>query len=179
MKTLQKISALSLLSLAFCQPAFSQEKPKTVAPKETEIKKAANPDHVMMMDGKMMVMKDNKVTPLTNEVTLSDGTKVMADGTVLAKDGTKSMLKEGDLLGMDGKPLVKDHFLMKGGKMVAMVGGKAIMMTKEIVIDHGTKVLVDGTVMAKDGTKKILKEGQMILTDGKVLPITPAKPNRP
>jgi len=179
MKTLQKISALSLLSLTFGLPAFSQEKPKTIPPKETEAKKAATTDHFMMLDGKLVIMKDNEVKNVTKEVTLSNGTKVMPDGTVVAKDGTKSMLKEGESLGMDGKPMVKDHFLMKGGKMIAMVGGKAITMTKEIVIDNGAKILVDGTVMAKDGTKKILKEGQMLFTDGKVLAVPSSKPNRP
>lgn len=179
MKTLHKLSALTFLSLTFCLPAFSQEKPKTIPPKETEAKKAATIDHFMMVDGRVVVMKDNEAKNMTKEKTLADGTKVMPDGTVVAKDGTKTMLKEGESLGMDGKTMVKDHFLMKGGKMIAMVGGKAITMTKEMVIDNGAKILVDGTVMAKDGTKRILKEGQMLFTDGKVLVVPSLKPNRP
>ena len=45
-------------------------------------------DHIMMMDGKMKMVKNGKEMPMENEMTMGDGTKVMADGMCTKKDGT-------------------------------------------------------------------------------------------
>lgn len=60
-------------------------------------------DHMMMHDGKMTMMHDGQPSPMTKTMTLRNGTKVMADGTVLLKNGKKTMLKEGQEIGTDGK----------------------------------------------------------------------------
>jgi hypothetical protein len=60
-------------------------------------------DYIMMMNGKMMVMKHGMSMDLKSDTTLKNGTKVMTDGTVKTKDGKTVMLKEGECLYGDGK----------------------------------------------------------------------------
>lgn len=73
-------------------------------------KKMSKMDHIMMKDGKMMVMKGGKSMMMEEDMTLSDGTKVMKDGTMTMKDGTTKMMKEGEMCTMDGKmmPMKED-----------------------------------------------------------------------
>ncbi len=96
MKTLFKTLATALLSLSFISAGFAAD--------DKEMMK----DHLMMKDGKMMVMKEGKSMMMKEEMTLKDGTKVMMDGTVMMKDGKKMMMKDNDMIMMDGK-------MMKGG----------------------------------------------------------------
>ena len=74
----------------------------------------ADMDGVMMHDGKMMMMKaGHPATAMDHEVTMSDGTIVDVDGTVKSKDGQTFLLKNGEIIMMDGH-------LMKGGKAAPM-----------------------------------------------------------
>ncbi len=59
-------------------------------------------DGCMMMNGKMMMIKDGKMSPMTNPMTMSNGTKMLVDGTCVKKDGTKMKMKEGDHMDMSG-----------------------------------------------------------------------------
>lgn len=58
-------------------------------------------DHVLMRDGKIIVMRNKEEMPLEEEVTLSDGTKVMPNGQVLMANGTARMMREGETLTVD------------------------------------------------------------------------------
>lgn len=64
-------------------------------------------DGVMMLNGKMMVVKNGKVTNLDRDMTMSNGTRIMSDGTCIKKDGTKVMMKEGQHLDMSGNMTLK------------------------------------------------------------------------
>jgi hypothetical protein len=69
-------------------------------------------DHIMMKDGKVMMIMQGKSMPMDKELTLSNGAKVTVDGTVTMTDGKKMMMKEGDMMTMDGemmKPDAKEH----------------------------------------------------------------------
>lgn len=72
----------------------------------------SHPDGVMMQDGKMMMVKNGKMTMLDKDVTMDNGTKVMSNGTCVKKDGSKMMMKEGEHIDMSGK---MNH--MKDSKM--------------------------------------------------------------
>lgn len=60
-------------------------------------------EHLMMKDGKMMHIKDDKTMELTSDMQLSNGTTVTKDGTLKMKDGKTHMMKEGEMIYMDGK----------------------------------------------------------------------------
>lgn len=60
-------------------------------------------DGVVMQNGKVMIVKSGKMTPMEKDLTMSNGTKVMRDGSYMHRDGKKVMLKEGEHLDMGGK----------------------------------------------------------------------------
>ena len=59
-------------------------------------------DCIMMMNGKVMVMRGGQHMPLSKQMTLPNGTIVMPDGTVKMTDGTTRMLKNDECVYMDG-----------------------------------------------------------------------------
>jgi len=129
-------------------------------------------DCIMMKDGKMMVTKDGKQMMMTENMALSNGTMVMPDGSYTTKDGTKMMLKEGEMMGMDGKVwkghMKKDCVMMKGGKMMVMKAGKEMAMTENMTMANGTTVMPDGSYTTKDGAKMMFNDGEKMGMDGKI-----------
>jgi len=104
---------IAALSLALCNIGFAEEKSandRRVSAVETKKEKTVK-DHVMMMDGKMMVVKDGKSMAMDKEMTMGNGCKVMTNGKVVMKDGKEMMMKEGEMMSMDGK-------MMKGERTV-------------------------------------------------------------
>jgi hypothetical protein len=61
-----------------------------------------HPDGVMMTDATMKLVKEGKVTPMTEEITMSNGTTVLVDGTIVLQDKTRTTLKEGQHMDMNG-----------------------------------------------------------------------------
>jgi hypothetical protein len=95
MKTPIKILAVIILTLSFVSTAFTDDKDMAK-------------DHIMMKDGKVMMIKEGKSMPMDKELTLTNGSKVTVDGTVTMKDGTTMMMKEGDMMSMDGEMVKHD-----------------------------------------------------------------------
>ncbi len=60
-------------------------------------------DGYKMRAGKLMMIKDGKEILVEKAVMMSNGITIMSDGTILKKDGSKSMLKEGEYMDMNGK----------------------------------------------------------------------------
>jgi hypothetical protein len=96
MKTPLKILAVAILTLSFVSTGFAAD--------DKDMAK----DHIMMKDGKVMMIMQGKSMPLDKELTLGNGTKVTVDGNVMMKDGTKTMMKEGDMMSMDGEMIKHD-----------------------------------------------------------------------
>ena len=64
----------------------------------------------------------------------------------------------------------KDGVMMKGGKMWRMQDGKEVgRMDRETVLSNGTKVMMSGKILAKDGQQSQLEEGQVMMLDGKLI----------
>ena len=66
-------------------------------------------DGVMMKDGKAVLCKGKKCTPLTKTYTCNDGCKVSTDGTVTKPDGTTMKLMNGYEIAKDGKMMMIPH----------------------------------------------------------------------
>jgi len=60
-------------------------------------------DMVMMRDGKMMVKRRGRITPMEEDIAIFDGTRVMTDGTVMMTDGIARTMMEGEAITMDGR----------------------------------------------------------------------------
>ena len=61
-------------------------------------------DHIVMREGRVMLMKNGETMPMDEEMTLLDGTKVGMDGTVMMPDGTMRMMDEGETMLLQGEP---------------------------------------------------------------------------
>ena len=68
---------------------------------------------------------------------------------------------------MDHK--MKDCIMMTGGKVMVMKGGMSMQLMKDTSLKHGVMVMMDGMVKKKDGTTYMLKEGESIMGNGKVM----------
>ncbi len=55
-----------------------------------------------------------------------------------------------------------DGVTMKDGKMMKIKDGEMTMMETDITIINETKIMIDGTILKRDGYKMMLKEGQHI-----------------
>jgi len=63
----------------------------------------------------------------------------------------------------------KDGVMMKEGKMWRWQDGKEIgRMDRETTMTNGTRVLMSGKMLTKDGKEMQLQEGQMVMLDGKM-----------
>ena len=73
-------------------------------------------------------------------------------------------------LASSGLAAEKDAVTMKAGKMWRMQDGKEIgRMDSQTTLSNGTKVLMNGKVVTKDGKEMQLQEGQVIMLDGKMM----------
>ncbi|MEO6307166.1 MAG: DUF6799 domain-containing protein [Nitrospiraceae bacterium] len=64
----------------------------------------------------------------------------------------------------------KDGVMMKGGKMVRLTEGKEIgRMDREMTMSNGTRVMMNGKILMKDGKEVQLQEGQVVMLDGKFI----------
>ncbi len=51
---------------------------------------------------------------------------------------------------------------MKSGKLVIQMGAKEIPMSKDRLLNNGTKIQLDGNVVKKDGSKFTIKDGEKV-----------------
>jgi len=84
-----------------------------------------HPDGYMMKGGKIMCVKDQKMTLLKNDTTLTNGTIVMTNGNYIKKGEAKRMFQEGQHMDLTGKlvPMAKSYDLTKktDGKIMYLV----------------------------------------------------------
>ena len=66
---------------------------------------------------------------------------------------------------------------MKNGKLIIKHDGAEVKA--DVRLSNGTWVKTDGTVIAKDGTRTVLKSGQCVDLDGKVMDTNKDMPNDP
>lgn len=138
---------------------------------------------LMMKDGQMMVMKKGECKAMMEDVTLTDGTKVMKNGAVTKTDGQTIMLKDGEMVsmngemmktgdkmpGMSGNRMMQDGVMMTNGQMMVIKEGKASMMTEDMKMKDGCTVMVDGTVTKPKSPNVMMKEGDAMSMDGKMM----------
>ena len=64
----------------------------------------------------------------------------------------------------------KDGVTMKDGKMWRLQDGKEVgRMDRETTMANGTKVMMNGKMMTKDGKQSQLQEGQIVMLDGRMI----------
>jgi uncharacterized protein DUF6799 len=64
----------------------------------------------------------------------------------------------------------KDGIMMKNGKIQKLQDGKDIgPMDRATTMANGTKVMMNGKIVTKDGQQSQLEEGQVMMLDGKLI----------
>ncbi len=63
------------------------------------------------------------------------------------------------------------HVMMQEGKVTIMKNGKMIPVKAFTPLSNGTKVMSDGTIIKKDGSKTMLKEGECLNMAGEIVPM--------
>ena len=64
----------------------------------------------------------------------------------------------------------KDGVTMRDGKMWRMQDGREVgRMDSQTTLSNGTKVLMNGKIVTKDGKEMQLQEGQIVMLDGKLM----------
>jgi hypothetical protein len=64
----------------------------------------------------------------------------------------------------------KDGVMMRDGKMWRLQDGKEIgRMDRETTMTNGTRVMMSGKMVMKDGKEMQMQEGQTMMLDGKIM----------
>ena len=92
------------------QKEVENRKDTMVLQKNDNMQHNMKSDHIMMQNGKMVMMKDGKTMPVNKEITLKNGTVIMTNGQYKGKDGNIMMMKEGDMMDMDGKMMTPKKY---------------------------------------------------------------------
>ncbi len=141
---------------------------------------------IIKRDGIMYVIKDGKVAQLTEDY-VADSIHISQKGIITT--GTKAekfLIKEGDVVDLNGKLMVSplacndakskkdrfvlDHVLFKEGKLFIIKDAESSLLTKEITLSDGSKILKTGHVIKPNGSKLQMHEGQRIALTGEELP---------
>jgi hypothetical protein len=128
-------------------------------------------DHVVVRGGKVLVVRDGEGAPLTQNMQLATGGVLAPDATIHTP-GKILRLLDGHMLKLDGTPLKsQDTIGMQNGKVFVVKDGARYELppTQIMVMNDGTRVQGNGTVTARDGRVRTLKEGELLLVEGPVL----------
>lgn len=126
-------------------------------------------DHLVMLNGRLNLVKDGQAQVLSREYKLADGTVLQPEGTMRGAGGLTRRLLDGQVFKLDGSALESvdtvtrikgEIILQKDGGRITLKPGQVMMMS------DGTKVGGDGTLTKPDGNKTTIKEGQVLRIEG-------------
>ncbi len=124
---------------------------------QSKTKSAMMKDCCMMMDGKMMVMKNGKTMPMEKDMTMKNGTKCMTTGECIMKDGKKMTMKEGDCMQMSGK-MCSDKMKMQMMKKDKMAKNYSCPMHREVTSNKPGKCSKCGMDLKKSKKEQMKME---------------------
>ena len=131
-----------IAALTFSIGVYAQDM-KDMKTDKKDQQNASMKDHIMMQDGRVMVMKDGKSMVMTADMTMGNGTIVMKDGTVMMKNGTNRPLKEGEVMYIDdnmNKMKMKDH--SKTDSHSGAVGGMDMIHQGMDMVKSGKDLMI-------------------------------------
>lgn len=143
----------------------------------------ANSDGYFLRDGRVMVSRGGNPTELTQEVVLDNGMRLEPDGVLILSDGSRSRFRDNQWVTFDGHFIERDRasvnasfreqhtrdgYFIQNGKVMSFRNGNVTEITTDTTLDNGTRIMADGTVIMKDGTRSRLGEKQWMTTDGRL-----------
>lgn len=126
-------------------------------------------DHLVMLNGRLNLVKDGEAQLLSREYKLADGNVLQPEGTMRGADGLTRRLLDGQVFKLDGSALdsVDTVTRIKGEIILRKDGGRITLKPGQVMMmSDGTKVGGDGTVTKPDGNKTTVNEGQVLRIEG-------------
>lgn len=137
-------------------------------------------------DGLVFLLKDGKVSQVNEEFT-TDSVRVSSKGIITyGNKPEKFVMKDGDVVSLEGKlqiasigcaeskskkeRFILDHVHYKEGKLFIIKDAESSLLTKEITLSDGSKILKTGHIIKPNGSKIQLHEGHRISLTGEELP---------
>lgn len=139
-------------------------------------------DGYYFKDGKVVLVRNGKTTPLDRDVTLTNGTKITDDGYYTERGGTKMKFKEDEHIDLSGNRTSNnnsmhgqygrnqsqnDGYVFQNGKMQHVRDGKSTPVDKDVTLNNGTVITSDGNYTERGGTKMRFNDGEHIDLSGK------------
>lgn len=69
----------------------------------------------------------------------------------------------------EGKGIRQDAVMMIGDSMMIRENGIEGEMTEDVVLEDGSKVMTDGTIVKPDGKSSKMKDGEEMMMDGTMI----------
>ena len=126
-------------------------------------------DHIALLNGRPVIMKDGEESPLTDIFVLPDGRQITPDGYLAKTSGEKTKLLDGETLALNGNPIpAVDTITSLNGKVIVQKDGGSFEVPpgRSLMMNDGTKVFGDGTILMKDGTRKDLVPNEIVQVEG-------------
>ena len=128
-------------------------------------------DHVSVNRGHVVVFQDGEASEPRDAVQLGDGTTVSPDNKIIPRVGSPRRLLDGELFQLEGNMLpARDTITVQNGRVLVQKDGSmlAIDPARSIMMNEGTKVRGDGTIVKFNGDRTTLSEGQILILEGVV-----------
>lgn len=122
-------------------------------------------DHIAFRKGQALLAHDGEEAPLDKDKDLGDGRRVTADGFVYEPSGLKRRLLDGEVFDLSGKAVaVSDTVTLKDGKVLVQKDGSLLEVGagRSLMMNDGTKVLGDGTIVFRDGRQTTVQPGEVL-----------------
>jgi hypothetical protein len=126
-------------------------------------------DHVTLNRGQVLRAEDGEAAAPATPLQLGDGTVIRPDRKVLTPTGSASWLQDGELLQPGGGTYpARDTITMRNGQVLVQKDGSMISVgaSRSIMMNNGTKVMGDGTVISFNGERRTLTEGEVLPIEG-------------
>ena len=128
-------------------------------------------DHYVIQGARVFIVKDGAApAPVTQTVVFPDGSSLAPDA-FYRSGGRVTRLIDGQTLAIGGNVIPSlDTVTLKDGKVTVQKDGALFPVATSIMMNDGSKVLANGTIISFDGrTSRMLKEGETITLPGAVL----------
>ncbi|MFT5251919.1 MAG: Ni,Fe-hydrogenase I small subunit [Flavobacteriales bacterium] len=93
---------LLFLLVVFTNTDFSMAQDNKVQQQKHMQVSDVQKDYILMKEGKMLFIVDQETIIMDQEMVMTNGTIVSILGEVTLRDGITMMMKNGDMMGMDG-----------------------------------------------------------------------------
>jgi hypothetical protein len=128
-------------------------------------------DHLAVTAGKTVSNVNGEAAPTPPEINLNNGARLSNDRVLRSPNGTWSRVIDGQMFSPEGKPIpAVDTVSLQSGKVVVQKDGSLVTVAagRSMMMNDGTKVFADGTVVSRDGKSSKLTEGQVLQIEGVV-----------